>query len=90
MTTLSRRRFILRLPLAVLSAALPATALAQGYPYEPEQPAITTDSLNKRLLFLENERIFADITVKWLQYNVNLMMKCFRGCGMAPRQKYRI
>lgn len=88
MTTCSSRRF-LRIPIAALSAMLPVATLAQGYPSEPAQPGITTDSLNKRILALENERIFTTISINWLQWNVKAMLKCFRGCGMIPKQRYR-
>jgi hypothetical protein len=93
MKTVSRRKF-LRLPLAALSAMLPvATAHAQNYPMppEPENESITTDSLNKRLMFLEKDNLWRDITVKYLEWNVSAMLRCFHGCGSLnlPR-RYRL
>jgi hypothetical protein len=82
--TVSRRRFLKFLP------ALAPIAIAQVYPPEPETEAITIDSLNKRLLFLENERIFTAITDQWQTFSIKAMWKCFRGCGMVPKQRYRI
>lgn len=93
---ISRRRF-LRMPIAALAAMLPATALAQypmpygQMPVEPDEPSITIDSMNKRLLFLESDNLWRDITVKWLEFNVNALLRCFHGCGtMNLPPKYRL
>lgn len=79
----SRRQFLKFLP------ALAPIAIAQGYPPEPETPAVTADSLNKRVMFLEQEHVWKSIADQWQTLSIKAMWKCFRGCGMVPKQRYR-
>ena len=80
----TRRQFLRILPaLPVLAIQFPGVM-----PTEPEEPKL---NINERLLFLEKDNLWRDITVKYLEFNVRALLRCFRGCGNfnLPR-RYRL